>query len=178
MEKKSAESLSSLLTPNEIKNHEFKRTAWGYSPKEVIEYLDKTAKTWERVQKNEKELLTKIENLQGEIKDWQQREGQIGKIQERALRDAEQIREEAIKQGEKVLEEIEKKANEIRIQTEGWLESVIAEVEETQRQKENFILALRSSLDSHYSLIEKEKAADTLGKNLAKFCRVSRQNLS
>lgn len=175
MERKATESLSSILTPNEIKNQEFKRTAWGYSPKEVIEYLEKTAKAWEKVQKNEKDLLAKIESLHNEIKDWQGRENQILKIHEKALRDAEQIKLEAVEQAEKVFEEVEKKSNEIRLQTEAWLENIIGEIEETQRQKDNFLIALKSSLDSHYALLDKERVSDPLGVKLSQFLKAKDQ---
>ncbi len=178
MDRKATESLSSILTPNEIKNQEFKRTAWGYSPKEVIEYLEKTAKAWEKVQKNEKDLLAKIEGLNNEIKDWQGREQQILKIHEKALRDAEQIKLEAVEQAEKVFEEVEKKAGEIKTQTEAWLAEVISEVEETQRQKDNFLTALRSSLDGHYALLQKERESEGLGLKLSNFLKSNKKDQS
>lgn len=171
MERKPTESLSSILSPNEIKNQEFKRTAWGYSPREVIEYLERTAKAWERVQRNEKELLTKVELLQKTIKEWEQREAQIMKIHEKALRDSEELKAEAIVEAEKIFQEVEKKALEVRSQTEQWLEKIISEVEETQRQKDNFLTALRSSLDGHYALLEREKVTDPLGAKLSKFLK-------
>ena len=60
-------------------------------------------------------------------------------------------------EAEKMLAETEEKAGSIRKRTEGWLEEVIAKVEETQRQKKNFLTAFRSSLDSHYELIKSEE---------------------
>lgn len=167
----SANALSSKLSPNEIKNKEFKRTMWGYSPKEVIEFLDTTAKTWEKVQKHEKELLAKIEQLKEEIKSWQLREHQIAKIHEKALKDAEQIRMEATNQAENIFKEVEERANQVRVKTEEWLANVIAEVEETERQKANFMNAFKSALDSHYALIEEDKEAGSLGSKLNHFLK-------
>lgn len=167
----SADAFSSKLSPNEIKNKEFKRTMWGYSPKEVIEFLDTTAKTWEKVQKHEKDLLHKIEKLKEEIKSWELREAQIQKIHEKAIKDAEQIRIEATDQAEKIFREVEDRANQVRLKTEEWLVNVIAEVEETERQKSNFITAFKSALDSHYALIQEEKEAESLGTKLNQFLK-------
>lgn len=165
------EALSVKLTPNEIKNKEFKRTMWGYSPKEVIEFLELTAKTWEKVQKNEKDLLQKIDSLKEEIKAWELRETQIARIHEKALKDAEQIRLEATDQAEKIFKEVEDRANQVRIKTEDWLANVIAEIEETERQKSNFITAFKSALDSHLALIQEEKEAESLGSKLNQFLK-------
>lgn len=144
---------------------------WGYSPKDVIEFLDGTAKTWEKVQKHEKDLLQKIDGLKEEIKSWELRETQIAKIHEKALKDAEQIRMEATEQAEKIFKEVEDRANQVRLKTEEWLANVIAEVEETERQKNHFISAFKSALDSHYALIQEEKTEEPLGSKLNQFLR-------
>ena len=172
MEKKIPEALSLKLTPNEIKNREFKRTAWGYSPKEVVGFLDTTAKTWEKVQKHEKELVTIIESLKDEIRAWELRENQIAEIHKRALKDAERMREEATNQAEKIFKEVEETANQVRRRTEEWLASAIAEVEETERQKMNFMNAFKSALDSHYALIKTEEVStESLGSKLNRFLK-------
>lgn len=172
MEKKSFEPVSLKLTPNEIKNQEFKRTAWGYSPKEVVGFLDATAKTWEKVQKQEKEMVQEIERLKEEIRSWELRETQINKIHEKALKDGELMREEATRQAEMLFREVEEKANQVRQKTEDWLAEVIAEVEETQRQKTNFLTAFKSALDSHYALIDADqKETEPLGAKLNRFLK-------
>jgi len=144
MEKKLPEALSLKTTPNEIKNKEFKKTALGYSPREVVGFLDVIAKAWEKVQRHEKDLVTMIGNLQEQISSWELREAQITIIHEKALKDAEKMREEAMNQAEKMFCEVEEKANQVRVNTEEWLAQVISEVEETERQKMNFMNAFKS----------------------------------
>lgn len=157
MDAKNPQSLAQKLTPTEIKNKEFSKAMLGYNPKEVVEFLDATAKAWEKVQKNEKELLDKIHSLNDEILRWKGREGEMEKLKERANQEAEAIREEARQQAQKLFIEVEEKANAIRAKTEEWLGNVIAEVSETERQKSNFMTAFKSALDSHYALIKAEQ---------------------
>lgn len=157
MDSKNPQSFAQKLTPNEIKNKEFSKAMLGYNPKEVVEFLDATAKAWEKVQKNEKDLLDRIQSLNEEMLKWKGREGEMEKLKERAVQEAESIRDEARSQAQKLFAEVEEKANSIRAKTEEWLETVIAEVSETERQKLNFMTAFKSALDSHYALIQADQ---------------------
>ena len=166
------EAMSGKLTPNEIKNKEFKKTMLGYTPQEVVDFLDSVAKVWEKVQKNEKELLARIESLQATIKTWESREQELEKVREIAVHDAESIRKEAVNEAERIFLEVEERANGIRTKTEQWLETVIAKVEEAERQKNNFMKAFRSALDSHYELLRNEEAeAESMGAKLNHFLK-------
>lgn len=157
MDAKNPQALTQKLTPTEIKTKDFTRTVWGYNPKEVVEFLDATAKTWEKVQKHERELLEKIQGLSDELVKMRGREGEMDKLREKALHDAELIREEAQNNAAKMFQEVEDRANSIRVKTEEWLETVIAEVTETERQKLNFMTAFKSALDSHYAILKSEQ---------------------
>ena len=157
MDNKNLNSVSDALTPVEIKNKEFARAMLGYNPKEVVDFLDLTAKTWEKVQKHEKELLDKIHTLQEEVIRWKGRESEAEKVKERAHQEAAAIKEEATKEASKHFMLVEERASAIRLKTEEWLESVIAQVTETERQKNNFMTAFKSALDSHYELLKTEQ---------------------
>lgn len=172
MESKQAEAVSQKLAPTEIRGREFKKVAWGYSPREVVEFLDSLAKTWEKVQKQEKELQDKIRSLNDELTRWKNKEHEIAKLKERALQEGQQIREEASAEATRQLAEVEERANGIRGRTEEWLESVIQEVEETQRQKASFMTAFKAALDSHYELIKtEENDPEPLAAKLSQFLR-------
>jgi cell division initiation protein len=176
---KTREALSLKLNPTEIKNKEFKKTVLGYSPQEVVEFLDATAKAWERVQKNEKELVEQIEKLKAQVKSWEDRESELNKLREMALNDADTIRKEAIREAEKMFKQVEERAINIKAKTEEWLTKVIAEVEETEKQKASFLNAFRSALDSHYELLKvEEKTSEPLGAKLNQFLKTSLTGLS
>ncbi|MFM8314997.1 MAG: DivIVA domain-containing protein [Deltaproteobacteria bacterium] len=179
MENKNLESLSEKISPTEIKNKEFKKVMLGYSPEEVVEFLDKTAKAWTQVQKKEKELIQKIESLNAEISHWRQRESEIVKVKQDAIKEAEAIIEEGSKEAEKLFRQVEDKAQEIKQKTEEWLAEVINQVQETERRKNNFVTAFKSALDSHYEWIKNDQnSVEPLSHQLDSFLKSVMQSTS
>lgn len=174
MDAKLPKAQSADLTPNDIKNKDFTKAMLGYAPKEVVTFLDATAKAWERVQRHEKELLDRIHSLHQEILQWKSREGEIERLKEKVALEAQAIRDEAQKLAEKRFAEVEIRANAIRVKTEEWLETVIAEVVEAERQKLNFMTAFKSALDSHYELLRNERAqSEPLSQKLTQFLKTT-----
>ncbi|NBX81655.1 DivIVA domain-containing protein [bacterium] len=144
--KKTATSFD--LSPAEIKNKDFKKIMLGYSPEEVVGFLDKVAKLWEKVQKREKDLVAVIETLDREIQDWKSKEAELEVIKEKA-------REEA----KKIIGQSEEQAATVRLETEKWLATVLEEVETVEKRKANFLMAFKSALDSHYEILNQEQDA-------------------
>jgi len=158
---------STKVSPVDIKTKEFRRVMLGYDPKEVVEYLEQLAKTFEKQQKQERELFDKIQSLNDEVIRWRGKENEIQKQRERLQAEAQETRERALAESQKIYAEVEQKASEIRHKTEAWLERVLTEVEETERRRNNFVTAFRSALDSHYELLKKEEAPwEPLGNHL------------
>jgi cell division initiation protein len=139
-------SFRSEWTPEEIKGQNFKGSLFGFSRKEVQDFLRALSKLWVRMLEHQQILTDRIVRLESEVASWNAREKEIAEIKARAEADAA-----------KLLAETDQKAEAIRSKTEAWLEEVIAQVEETQRQKTNFLTAFRSALDSHYALIRTEE---------------------
>ena len=172
MENKLANALSEKLSPKEIKTKEFKKVVLGYAPNEVVDFLAQTARAWEAVQKKEKELLDKIQSLQAEIAMWKEKEKEIILLKESVLEEADKIKRDAEIQAQKMFNQVEDKANGIRTRTEAWLAEVINQVQETERQKSNFMKAFRSALDSHYELIKNDQElAEPLSHQLDNFLK-------
>jgi cell division initiation protein len=179
MENKQLDSLSEKISPSELKNKEFKKVMLGYSPEDVVSFLDQTAKAWTQVQKREKELIQKIESLNAEISHWRQRESEINKIKQDAIREAEAIIEAGSEEATKLFKQVEDKAQDIRQKTEEWLAEVINQVQETERRKSNFITAFKSALDSHYELIKNDQElTEPLSKRLDTFLKSVMQTSS
>ncbi len=161
------QSLSEQLTPVEIKNKEFHKTLWGYSPKDVVFYLDQIARHWELVQKEERTLLKKISDLNNEVHQWENKEEQITLTLEQAKAEAKKIRDKATEEATRFLQGVKERSEEIRRNTEEWLEKIIDEVERTQSKKKTFLNALKSTLDQHYSLLEDEASLPNFESHLA-----------
>ncbi len=153
MSRKTFETLSDALTPNEVKNKEFKRSVFGYSPHQVVEFLDTVSKAWERVQRREKELIEEIRVLNEDIDTLHKGEAEIEHAKLRALEEAERIPEQGREDAGKYFNEVKNRSEEIRGKTEEWLTSLITQVEETERRRNSFLTAFKAALDQHYELL-------------------------
>lgn len=165
------ETKSSAFGPLDIKNQSFKRSAIGYSKEEVIQFLDKVASAWEGVQRQEKQLVGRIKDLEEKLKKWESKEGELEAMKERTVEAMDQLRKRAEQEAHQLFHEVEDRAQKVRDRTIQWLEKAIAEVEETERQKDNFLKAFRSALDGHYDLINREASAQPLGSRLNEFLK-------
>jgi cell division septum initiation protein DivIVA len=144
-------------TPDEIKAQNFRGSLFGFNKREVRDFLRVVSKLWVRMLDHQKILGERIVALEKEVAGWQMREKELLEQKQNALLESQAILDRSRTEAEKMLAETEEKAGSIRKRTEGWLEEVIAKVEETQRQKKNFLTAFRSALDSHYELIKTEE---------------------
>jgi cell division initiation protein len=151
---------SQELSPAEIKNKDFKKTMLGYSPEEVVGFLDQVAKLWEKVQKKERDLNSQIDQLKAEIKSWENKRADFAKLQEMAKADAQKIITLAQEDAQKIIDESENRSQEVRKNTENWLTEILEEVQEVEKRKANFITAFRSALDSHYEILKTEQDAE------------------
>ncbi len=174
MDSKNPQPLATKITPSEIKNKEFKRAMWGYNPKEVVEFLDATAKAWEKVQKQERDMIERIQTLEIEVNRWKGLEAEFTRQREQLITEAAELKGKAGDEARRMYAEVEERANTIRHRTEEWLELVIQQVEETERQRRSFVSAFRSSLDSHYELLkQEEECAEPLPTRLNSFLKTA-----
>jgi cell division septum initiation protein DivIVA len=144
-------------TPDEIKAQNFRGSLFGFNKREVRDFLRVVSKLWVRMLDHQKILGERVVALEKEVAGWQLKEKELLEAKQNAALEAQSILDKSRAEAERMLYETEEKAGSIRKRTEGWLEEVIAKVEETQRQKKNFLTAFRSALDSHYELIKTEE---------------------
>ena len=166
-----SESQNKTVSPRDIITTKFSKTMWGYSPAEVVRFLEDVSKYYEDSLKREVELEKKVTALNKEIQSWKARENEIHLLRENVLKETEIIREQALQEAQKHFSEVENKAKEIRDNTEKWLSEVIGEVERSEQQRTSFITAFRSALDSHYAILNKDEEVVPLTDQLQKFLK-------
>jgi DivIVA domain-containing protein len=156
------------ITAEEIRNKRFRGSVMGYSAREVDDFIRSLAGVWDKHLQKERELTTEVKNLKAQLEDQKAQVRELLISKERTEQEAIAIRDQAKKEAAELSKEVEEKAVLIRQRTENWLEEVIAGVEETERQKNNFVTAFRSALDSHYELLKKEmENTEPLGAKLS-----------
>lgn len=152
--------LAIKLSGSDIRKKEFEKSFRGYSTTEVQEYLEMLGGCWDRMLKQERDLLSALQSVHQDLEAWKAKEGELAKLKEEAMVSAEEIRQKAAQEASQKAQEAEECVTRLRERTEAWLEDVIAKVEETQRRKSNFVTAFRSALDSHYELLQQEQGQD------------------
>lgn len=166
-----------LFTPLDIRTKEFKKGVAGYSPKEVVHFLDAVAKQWERILKKLDSLKSLLDHQEVELKTWYTREAELAELKARAIEECQAIKKAAQQEAENLMKEVEQRAQDVRAQTEIWLEQTIAHVEDLEKKKSNFLTAFRSALDSHYEWVSHEQVHEPLSQELTSFLH-SAENLS
>lgn len=158
------------LTPIDVKSQQFS-TCWkGYEPGEVRQFLEMVTADLEELTSENNDLKDEVKRLGSDLKEHIQREKTLSEtivtaqemtreIEERASRKAELLLAEAELKGEKVIDAAHRRAARIS-----------EEIIELRRQRVSVEAALRSTLQSHLSIIdareEENKSLDELDKKL------------
>ncbi|MCB0406074.1 MAG: DivIVA domain-containing protein [Bdellovibrionales bacterium] len=161
------ESLSTQLTPIQIRTKEFNKLRRDYTPKVVAVFLESLSAQWEAKNNEERKLLNKIKLLEEDLKEWKDREDKIIQLREGAKIKAQEIEAQASRDASLFLKSVQDRAEQIRRKTEEWLERVIAEVDKTETRKRQLVEALKATLDEHYAILSDEQSLPALGLDLS-----------
>ncbi len=158
------------LTPIDVKSQQFS-TCWkGYEPGEVQQFLDMITIDLEELTRENNDLNDEVKRLGSELEKHIQREKTLSEtivtaqemtreIEERASRKADLLIAEAELKGEKVIDAAHRRAARIS-----------EEIIDMKRQRVSVEAALRSTLQSHLSILdtreEENKSLDELDEKL------------
>jgi len=152
--------LNPKLGSIEIKNKKFSRKAFGYSKKEVQEFLETISGAWDKMLRYELELGDKVRSLNEELVQWRAKEAELQRLKDKASHEAEGVKLQAMHDAKKIVQETENRASEIRTRTEEWLATIISKVEETERQRQSFVTAFKSALETHSEILKNQQTSD------------------
>jgi len=143
-----------VISPVEIKKHEFSRAVRGYDPVEVRNFLETIASEIERMGESLRNQTAEIEVIRAELSAFQRMEQNMHEamvnVQE-TLRDA---REGARKESDLMRREAEVIAERIIADARRKGEDIRRELETLGNRKESLVRKLRALLRSELELIE------------------------
>lgn len=164
-----------MITPLDIHNHEFKKSFRGYDEVEVDDFLDRIVSDYEKVLReneklkeranlNEKEL-THYKSLEKNMQDTllvAQKTAE--EVITSARKTAKEIRDNATNEAQNVHENTMREAQNIRVQAQldakksiddaaHKLHSVALEYERLVREKNSFLLKIRTALESELAVV-------------------------
>lgn len=146
-----------MLTPADIENRVFKKTAiGGYDIKDVESFLEEIIDDYDSLFKEALELKDKCENLQESVCYYKSLENGIEQTITNAKEEATQIKERAEQEFESLRAEKEAEFNVEMIGLKNAIKQKELELEETKNQMEIYKLKVKSMLEAQLDLLEGE----------------------
>ncbi len=164
-----------MLTPMDIHNHEFKKSFRGYNENEVDEFLDRIVSDYERVLRENEKLKERANLNEKEISHYKNLEQNLQdtlmvaqktaeEVINSARKNAKDIRENATNEAQSVHENTMREAQNIRVQAQldakhqmdeaaNKLHAVVTEYDRIVREKNAFLLKMRTALESELAVI-------------------------
>ena len=163
-----------MLTPMDIHNYEFKRGFRGYSEKEVDDFLDRVVNDFEKLLRendklkeqanmNEKQIeyYKNLEkNLQDTLTIAQKTADEVinsakknaAELKENATRESKILHDNAVADAKNIREQAKLDAKRLSDETNHKLRSVIAEYDRILREKNSFLLKMRTALEAELAV--------------------------
>ncbi len=158
------------LTPADIHRRIFSESFKGYNKQEVDDFIDKIARDYEELYRENANLRTKVSELEKRIKEYVEMEQTLKK----ALIQAQKSREEAMKdaklKAELIKREAQLKAQQILADAKMQLNQLMKHIQDLKRRKTLLKMELKSVLDSYYQFLNEDFAEKkkTVTKNSSK----------
>jgi cell division initiation protein len=137
------------LTPLDIRHKDFKRGMRGYADTEVDEFLDEIADEFERLFKENIDLLERCETLQDKIDQYRNLEETLQKTLVSAQRSAEELKTNAQKEAQLILSEAELKARQMVNESYADKQAIEKHIVVLKSSEEDFRFKFRSVLEGY-----------------------------
>lgn len=142
------------MTPNDIRNKEFRKMVRGYQPEEVEKFLDTVSKEFEVLYTENFELREKVQRFEQELKQYKLLEGTLQQTMILAQQTAEDVKQSARHEAELMLKTAEQEKTQQLIEAQKKVTEVNEEIEELLKRRELIRTQLKSFLNAQLDLAE------------------------
>lgn len=139
-----------MITPVEIRNHEFKRTIRGYAEEDVNDFMERVANEFERLYRENAEIKEGIQRAEQEMAKYKRLEDTINQTLVMAQQTADDIKANADKEARILLDSARIKINEIF----SAYEEVLKRLNVYRTEIKSFVSTQSELLDRHDKRIE------------------------
>ncbi|MBF6625835.1 DivIVA domain-containing protein [Aerococcaceae bacterium zg-BR9] len=143
------------LTPSEILHKEFDTKFRGYDPDEVNDFLDVIVAEFEKLTLSNKELTSKMSDMQDKLNYFQQLQDSLNNSIVIAQEAAERLKQNARKEAELILFEAEREADRLVMDATQRTQSIVSETEQLQSYGQEFRKKLTNMVEAQLALINK-----------------------
>ena len=142
------------LTALDIQQQKFRTCLRGFDVREVDEFLEQMARSFEELQAENQKLRDRMERLEHETLGFRQREDTFKRVMLNSQKVIEQMKKNTQKAGELIVADAEVKAEKIVSGAHNRLSRLHEDIAELKRQRMQLEVQLRSILESHTKLLE------------------------
>jgi len=164
------------ITTLDIEEKEFSKSFRGYNSEEVDEFLDKVARNFELLSKENHFLKKQLEELKSKIEEYKKDEEMFRKTLVAAQKRSEEIEKEAERkkdliireaelEAERLIQDARNKAEEILREANLRVVEVKNELATLEKERDVFLMKIRTVVDSFMEMLEslkRESAKSTL----------------
>lgn len=156
------------LSPLDIYNKEFKKTALGYSKSEVEEFLDDVGMAYEKLLKEINSLKDENASLNQKLENYEKIDEKLQNTLQVVQKTVEQEKERAREESDLIKKQARDEAEKIKERARNNIEEEYRKLEELREKKKLFEIRFRTFLESHLELLDEKDQSD-LGIDLEKF---------
>ena len=149
------------LTPMDIHNKEFERSLRGYAIEDVNEFLDRMAREFEELIRENSELKEQQGQLNEKIKSYQKLEETMHNAIVVAQETADDVKQNANREAELIRKEAEREAQRIIEDARYRSGKILGEHDELFKQVQVFKMRFRSFIEAQLSALEMEDWMET-----------------
>ncbi|HVJ48217.1 DivIVA domain-containing protein [Desulfitobacterium sp.] len=142
------------MTPNDIRNKEFRKGVRGYQTEEVEKFLDSVSKEFEVLYTENFELREKVKHFEQELNQYKQLEGTLQQTMVLAQQTAEEVKQSARHEAELMLKTTEQEKSQRLFEAQKKVDEVNEEIEELRKRRELIRTQLKSFLRAQLDLAD------------------------
>jgi len=141
------------ITPIEIKEHKFKRSALGYDKNEVNALLGVIAEAIEEATKQNNKLEDKIKDMTAKLAEHEEREKILRETITTAQKMVEDLKNNAKKEAELIISEARIQADELVKKAHERIIKIQDEIYQLKKQRLDIQSSLKAMLEHHANLL-------------------------
>ncbi len=144
------------LTPMDIHNKEFERSFRGYSAEEVDDFLDRLAKDFEQLIRENMEQKEQVNQANEKLSSYHKLEETMHNAIVIAQEAAEEVKSSATREADLIRREAEREAQRIIEDARYRASRILVENEEVYKQVQVFKMRFRSFMEAQLATLEME----------------------
>lgn len=149
------------LTPLDVSQKEFAKVFLGYSPLEVMNFLEEIADQLEQMAQERNKLKEDLRDKDIEILNYKEKEELLKNTIATAGQMAEKIQKDAVREARLIIQDAEQKAELIGRDARDNLKNIYKEISDLKRLRMQFESSLKAMAHAHLTLIEQSETMIT-----------------